>query len=172
MRKTSDLVMGAVAMGLGCYLLFSDSIIQGKTLFNPEIYWSQADSYLRILGFVMAFLSAILMLRWLFTGRKREEPISSEGAGILKYRLDWLVISSFTSLILYMILIPWIGFLPASFLLIWELSFSFRLKETGLDWHDRKKTAKALVSCGVYAVVMVSIMSFVFSQFLNVTLPQ
>ena len=167
-RNWRDLILGLVMLACGLYMVLAKGVVRGMTLLNTTVKLAQAATYMRILGGILALLSAVLVLRALgvFGGAAQEEK-KSEGVR----KLDWLVICAFAGLVLYLPMMDVIGFTVASILLMTLLTFLIRLREKHVDVHDRNAVLKNLAVAASYAVILVLVLEFMFTKWLHVRLP-
>ena len=164
-RNKRDFILGIISMGIGLFVLLSDNIVKGFSLFQTQIWLSKADSYLRILGGLLAFVSLIVILRSFVQTAETKKENKEKG------RFDYVVLISFSAFFLYMLLLKTIGFIPDTIWLIALISFMLRARETHLDWHNRKALLKAILISVIYSVILVLAISFVFTTWLSVRLP-
>lgn len=163
MKDKKNLVFGVLCLALGVFLISSDGIIQGKSLFAADNLWSQADSYIRALGWILIVLSLVLIIRAFLKNTAVQRTI-----GTSKY----LIIFGFAAMVVYALLLPLLGFILDSLWFVAVITFLIMSKEKGLTKSSDKKQwlRAAAVSCS-YSVILVFVMYFAFTKLLKVILP-
>ena len=163
-KNKRDFIFGLVSTGLSLWLLLDDSIIRGFTIFQSKVYFAQAGAYIKIIAALMLLFSVILLIRSL----RKAEP-GSENAE--KQPLDKLVIVAFAAMLVYLLLMDAIGFIINTIWLMSLITFMLRVREKQIDLKDKQAVLKSAgISIG-YSVVLVLVLSFMFSNWLNVRLP-
>lgn len=162
-KNKKDFGFGLVSLAVSVFLLMSDGIVVGRSLFPMPSVWAKADTYVRIISTVMAVLSAILVLRSFLKGEEGEEA--------QKTRIDHVVIIFFGAMALYLVLMDALGFVINSIWLMALITFMIRMRENNVDVHDKKAVLKSVGISVLYAAILVLVASFMFSTWLKVTLP-
>lgn len=163
-KNKKDFGFGLVSLAVSIFLLISDRIVIGRSLFPMPSMWAKADIYVKIIAAVMAALSLVLVIRSLL----KADPDEGEKK---KNRIDYLVIIFFAAMALYLVLMETLGFVINSIWLMTLITFMLQMREKKVDWHDKKATLKALGISLLYAAILVGVTTFIFSTWLKVTLP-
>ena len=163
-KNYRDFILGFFCYGVGTYLAFSNSVIRGKTLFIPSVLLGRADVYVRIIGGVLMVLSLLVFLRsfGLLLQELREEAPD---------KTNWLIVASFISFFLYILLLKPFGFLSDSVWFITFLVFIMRIKELDIDIRDGKAVIYSIGISLLVAVIVVGVLFLAFRYLLDVTLP-
>jgi len=161
-KNKRDFVLGLVALALSLFLLLSDSVIQGFSMFQTKIYLAQAGAYIEIIAVLMIVVSLAMIIRAFV----KKEPGEDQ-----KKSIDGLVVGAFAALIVYLLLMDALGFVINTIWLTALITFMLRVREKQISLKDRKAVLKtAGVSVG-YAVILVLVLAFVFTTWLKVRLP-
>ena len=163
-KNKKDFGFGLASLAVSIFLLISDRIVIGRSLFPMPSMWAKADIYVKIIAAVMAALSLMLVIRSLL----KADPDEGEKK---KNRIDYLVIIFFAAMALYLVLMETLGFVINSIWLMTLITFMLQMREKKVDWHDKKATLKALGISLLYAAILVGVTTFIFSTWLKVTLP-
>ena len=99
-KNKRDFVLGLIALALSLFLLLSDSVIQGFSLFQTKIYLAQAGAYIEIIAVLMIIVSLAMIVRAFV----KAEPDETQ-----KKSLDLLVVGAFAALIVYLLLMDALG---------------------------------------------------------------
>lgn len=162
-KNKKDFGFGLVSLAVSVFLLLSDGIVIGRSLFPMPSMWAKADTYVRIIAAVMAALSLVLVIRSFLKGEEGEEG--------RKNRIDYVVIIFFAAMTLYLVLMDALGFVINSIWLMTLITLMIRMREKRVDVHDKQAVLKSLGISLLYAAILVLVASFVFSTWLKVTLP-
>jgi hypothetical protein len=164
MRNKKDFALGLLSLCLGIYLLSSDGMVRGKTLFQTTSVWGEAVTYLRILGGIVTLLAVMLIVRSLLRAGDAEDKTEKHSFVI--------VIASFVLMIIYALLMPVLGFITNSLWFIAAESFLIRVKETGLTYRsERSVLLRAGAVSVLYSVILVASLYLIFTRLLKVYLP-
>lgn len=162
-KNPRDFVFGLITAAIGIFLIASKSLVYGFSLFRTEIYLSRADAYLRIIGVILIIMAIILIVRSIMRADSTQKAKWQ--------KIDWLAVSCFGAMIVYLLLIERIGFMVDTIWLMALITFLLRYREKKLNLRDRKIILKNLLISVAYAVLLVLVMSFSFTTWLKVRLP-
>lgn len=163
-KNKRDFIFGLIGLGLSLFLLLSDSVIRGFTIFQSKVYWAQAGAYIDIVAALLLAFSVALVVRAVL----KAEPGSENEK---KQKLDWLVVVAFAAMIVYLLLMDVLGFVINTIWLSSLITFMLQVREKQIDLKDKKAALKcAGISIG-YSIVLVLVLAFVFSTWLKVRLP-
>ena len=169
LKSTNDFVIGMIMLALGIYVLLTDDILRGPipvvSIVHPLIL---PDTYVRFIGGVLTFISAILVVKSInFFGKSETKGFS--------FAISREVVLTVVCLVAYTALLPVIGFLVSTFLLIFSLTCIYlRGEKTGHGKPPltRKEIIKNLIIVFVYTVLLVSFVYIIFTRVLYVDLPR
>jgi len=164
-ENMTDFVLGLIMLLVGCYATFAKSVTKGKTLLDVDVPFSDARSFVRILGILLMVLSVYLILRAMGVFKRKDND------DLTFKKPEGIVLIGFGILITYLILLNVIGYTIPSILMIAGMTFLIMTKEKNLDLKDKKVVLKAVgISCA-YSVVLVFVLSYAFKNWLHVVLP-
>ena len=166
-KNVNDFIIGLALLALGCYVLFTDKIVFGnvaKTGGGPLVH---PVVYVRLIGGILTFLSAVLVLKSLNWRRKAE---------IIPFRFLLTPHISLTvvSLIVYTFLLPRIGFAVSTFLLNFFLTCLFLHRERtgeGKSPFEKKSVIRSLIYITIYSILLLIFIYILFTKVLYVDLP-
>jgi hypothetical protein len=163
-KNRKDFVIGIVCLSLGTFIVFSDSVIRGKTMFTPPVLFARADTYIKLIGAVMALIAIALLLRsfGLIFKELKEVPVT---------KTSWAIVAGFISFFVFMLLLETLGFLIDGIWFVAVFSFIIRIKEYEINLRDRKAVLRSAVVSLLSSVVIVGVLYFVFTELMNVILP-
>ncbi|MCI8650142.1 MAG: hypothetical protein HFG20_08505 [Anaerotruncus sp.] len=163
-KNWKDFLLGIVMLLISVYLLFSPNVVKGLTLLYTDITIAKAVTYVRILGGILLLLSLSLSLRalGLFGATSQEKSTFS---------IDWLILAGFAALLVYMPLIKLLGFILPSILLVGVFTFFIRCREKQISLRNTPEVLKGCIVSILYAVTLVLLLQFLFTQVLHVRLP-
>ena len=164
-KNKRDFLLGIVMTAVGLYLLLSNSIVKGFSLFQTKVVLAQAGTYLKIIGGLIVLVSAVVIIRSL------RKPLSEEEAAEAKRPLDWMIVGCLAAFFVYLLLMDVLGFLIDTIWVIALITFLLRVREKHIDLHDKKELLKSIGIAVGYSVVLVLVISFMFTKWLNVRLP-
>ena len=166
-KKMNDFIIGLALLALGSYVLFTEKIVFGNVpyigggpLVHPEVY-------VRLIGGILTFLSAILVLKSLNWSRKAVVVP-------FKFALTPHISLTMAALILYTFLLPRIGFAVATFLLNFFLTCLFLHRERtgeGKSPLVKKDIIRSLIHITIYSILLLIAIYFLFTKVLYVDLP-
>lgn len=160
-----DLILGACCLAASLVV-----IVYSVQLKDPRAtyFLARADAYLGLVIGLLALLSLLLMIRaWKSreteAGRQTVEPI-----------WDKLTVITAGSLLVYMAVIRYIGFIADSIVLMWMLSYLYSLKviRNKKDIHDKAVQLKALGCSLAFSLAATFVTYFIFVKLLSTKLPQ
>ena len=161
-KNKRDFVLGLIALALSLFLLLSDSVIQGFSMFQTKIYLAQAGAYIEIIAVLMIVVALAMIIR---------SFVKSEPGKAQKQSLDLLVVGAFAALIVYLLLMDLLGFVINTIWLTALITFMLRMREKQISLKDHKAALKTAGISLAYAVVLVLVLAFVFTTWLKVRLP-
>jgi hypothetical protein len=156
----NDFVCAVLLLAIGVFLLVSNTIVTGKIVNPPNGgIFVRADVYIRVLGGILAFLSALLLIGSLNFTKSQE----TTGFKIVLTRINVLTI---VGLIFYTLALPLIGFTVSTFLVSFFLVCLYRRGEIGkkISWKDAGIAA-------IFSVILVLVVYLLFAKVLYVSLP-
>lgn len=159
-----DFILGAVVL-----LLSIAALVYSGTLKDTQItlFLARPDVYMALWLGALALLAVLLMARALRRrkteeGQERRTPIWTS-----------LPIVTAAVLFVYLLVLDKLGFVLDSVAMLWTLTFLYSMNsgEEGKNWRDKKTVAKELEKSGIFAVVCVVVVYYVFTGILSVRLP-
>ena len=164
-KRRKELILGIVCAALGLFLLTYKKIVANMNNMNMGGYWNRADVWIRMWAGLLLFISVLVIIRAFV-----KEP---EGGVEQPFKINKLVVISAVGLVLYVILLPKIGFAVCSFLLALLLNVLYTFKEECKTWKDYSK--KELVKIGIrgviYSLILTVVLWVAFHFGLGVILP-
>ena len=163
----NDFIIGLALLALGCYVLFTDKVVFGNVAKSGGGPLVHPVVYVRLIGGILTFLSAVLVLKSLNWTRKAE---------VIPFRfiLTPHIGLTVAALIIYTFLLPRIGFAVSTFMLNFFLTCLFLHRErTGEDKPPlaRKDIIRSLVNITIYSILLLIVIYFLFTKVLYVDLP-
>ena len=167
-RNGNDFLLGIVLLTLSVFLLVSPYVIRGADATGAGGgFFARADIYIMMLACILLILSLILVLRSInFKKHDDIKPID------IKIKKESML--SAIALVIYVFLLPIIGFIPISFFLtvFLVLIYMRKEKETTDDiFKDKQVLFRSVTIAAVYSAVLVVVLYFVFTKFLGSVLP-
>ena len=166
-KNTNDFIIGLALLVLGCYVLLTDKIVFGnvmKTSGGPLVH---PVIYVRLLGGILTFLAAILVLKSLNWSRKAE---------VIPFRFLLTPHISLTvvALVIYTFLLSRIGFAVSTFLLNFFLTCLFLHRERtgeGQALPGKRDIIRTLIIVTIYSILLLIVIYILFTKVLYVDLP-
>jgi len=163
----NDFVIGLALLALGCYVLFTDKVIFGNVMKTPGGPLVHPAVYARLLGGILTFLAALLVLKSFNWTRK---------AVIVPFHFIMTphIFLTLAALILYTFVLPHAGFVVSTFVLNFFLTCVFLHRERtgeGKPQPGRKDIIRSLVHITVYSALLLIFIYFLFTKVLFVNLP-
>jgi hypothetical protein len=192
LRQPFDFWVGIVFLVLSIFAFVIDASQGGDArMARQRMYrsiWTRSGIYVNIWSAALGFLSILLILRsirWPWLKLKPSDPVETgaslaaagtdvvpEKEEVLKPKYNVIIVISSVALVVYCFVLPIIHFIPATILLCLIFFMTYRIKERHIDWkHDKKAVGIAAALGLVYSTIIVVVLQFVFSTFLNVRLP-
>ena len=163
-KSMNDFIAVILMTGIGCFLVFSDLIVNEKVSgIPPGGLFVRADMYIRLLGGFLLFLSALLFIKNLnFTKSETKAlniPITPQA------------VLTLLSLVVYTLVLRTIGFALATFLVSFFLVFLYMRLENKNKIMTRQLIIRMLVTDFIYCICLVAIIYVLFGMLLHVSLP-
>lgn len=156
-----DFVSGVILTLAGLYITFGESVVMGKTFGVDSMpLVARADFYIRALGIALLAMSIMLVVRSL------RHPGSGE-----KKTIPRVAIIGAAALIVFNLVLDFLGFFISATLLIALWTFLFRIKEYHIARSDRPALVRSAVISVVFALISVAVLQASFTYFLGVRLP-
>jgi hypothetical protein len=164
-KNVNDFIIGAALLALGLYVLFTDDIIQGNIAGSAGGPLVRPDVYVRLIGGCMAFCAALLVIK----------AINFSGGEVKGFHfvLSREVVLTIVGLIVYTVLLNYIGFAISTFLLLFFLTCMYIRKEKSGEGKalTKPEIIKYLITAAVYSAVLDLAVYLIFSRLLFVALP-
>ncbi len=164
-NRIKDIILGTMMISFSLYILLSESVIKGNSIFRESIVIARADFYIKFLAVLLIIISFIVFIKAFLPSKDSEENINS------KKKNNFLAIFSFIGLAVYTAVLKRIGFFVDSFLLVTLLSFLIMIEEKSLDLKKKSVLIKGLLQSVVISLITVSVITFIFTNWLKVVLP-
>ena len=167
-KKTNDFVIGLALLALGCYVLFTDNVVFGNVMQTSGGPLVHPVVYVRLIGGILTFLAAILVLRSI--NWRRSANVES-----FRFLLTPHIALTIGALLLYIFLLPRIGFAISTFVLNFFLTCLFLHRERtgeGMPPLERKKIIRTLIQVAVFSVLLLIVIFILFTRVLFVDLPR
>jgi hypothetical protein len=160
----NDFVAGLLLLGFGVFLATSNAVTDGEAATNVSQYLVGADTYLRVLGLLIAALSIVLAVRAI-NFKKTQET----GAFVFVLKLETVL--TVILLIIYIILLPKVGFRIITFFLTFFLTCLYMRKEfNGSQFTRRLIIRKGLIAL-IFSLILVAVVYLIFTKLLKAALP-
>ena len=166
-KNVNDFVIGLALLALGCYVLFTDKIIFGNVMKTPGGPLVHPAVYARLLGGILTFLAAILVIKSFNWSRK---------AVVVPFHFIMTphIFLTVVALIIYTFLLPRIGFIVTTFVLNFFLTCLFLHREKtgeGKPQLMKKDIIRSLIHITIYSTILLIVIYFLFTRVLFVNLP-
>ena len=163
-KNMNDFIAGILLMAGGLWLMLSKTIIEGRILKSQSQGLIRPDTYIRILGVLVFFLAALMVIRSI-NFKKEAETKAFVFHGTKEGFL------TLVALILFVALLKPLGFMVVTPLLTFFIVCIYMLKETKDQGLTRREMIKKFVVAGVYSIVLVWVVYLLFSKIMLVSLP-
>jgi hypothetical protein len=160
----NDFISGLLLLGFGIFLMTSDAIVEGEAATNVSSYLVGADTYLRLLGLLVAFFSAVLIVRSINYKKVKE----TEAFGFV-IKLESLL--TVIALIVYIVFLPVIGFGITTFFLSLFLTCLYMRKENKGQQFTRRMILKKFLIALIFSLILVIAVYCIFTKVLQASLP-
>jgi formate hydrogenlyase subunit 3/multisubunit Na+/H+ antiporter MnhD subunit len=167
LKSTNDFVIGLALMCVGVFIVFTDKVVQGQVTTGNGGFWVRPDTFVRLIGGLLAFFSVTLVLKSINWAKSKE----TKGFVFLVCRENIITVAA---LVLYIALLNIIHFFAATFLLLFFLTIIYYKKEISAvekERPEKKVIVKRFVIAAVYSVILTIAVHWIFSQVLHVSLP-
>ena len=163
-KSMNDLVIGILLMLGGLWLMLSNNITEGRILQSQRQGILQADTYIRMLGGLVAFLAILIIVRsFNFKKEKETQPFA--------FHITKESFFTFVALVAFILLLHPLGFAITTFLFSSFIVSLYMLKEVKGKGLSRRKIFNKLLFACVFSLVLVVVVYLVFSEGLMVSLP-
>ena len=166
-KNTNDFVIGIALLALGIYILLTKKIVFGNVMQTSGGPLVHPEVYVRLLGGILTFLAAILVLKSLNWRRSAElTPF--------RFLITPHIFLTVVALVLYTFLLPRIGFAVSTFSLNFFLTCLFLHRERtgeGKATLERKSIIRSLIHITIFSIILLIIIYILFTRVLYVDLP-
>ena len=166
-RNVNDCIIGIALLALGVYVLTTNDIVRGNIATSAGGPLVRPDVYVRLIGGCMAFFAAILVIKAInFSG-------AAETRGF-HFAISRETVLTVAGLIVYTLLLTFIGFAAATFLLIFFLTCMYIRKEKsggGKAAPSGKTLPRDLGIALAYSALLDLAVYLLFYRVLHVALP-
>lgn len=166
-RNGNDFLLGLVMLSISTFLVVSPYIVKGGVISGVGGgFFARADVYIKMLASFLLLLSIILIIKSI--NFKRSEHVKP-----LNIRITKEAALSAVALVLYVFLLPVVGFVITSFALIFFLVLLYMNKESKDEAAsgDKKQLIRRIIIAAIYSAVLVAILYIIFTQLLGSVLP-
>ena len=163
-KNMNDLIGGALLLIVGVWLMVSKNITEGRILQSQSQGIIRADTYIRMLGGLVAFLAFLMIVRAINFKREAETKA-------FEFHISKESLCTFLGLIGFIVLLKPVGFAVSTFLFsffIVSLYMAREIKDKGLS---RREKIKKFAFAGVFSFVLVLVVYLIFAKVLLVMLP-
>ena len=160
----NDLIGGSLLCAGGLWLIFSKSITEGRILTSQNQGIIRADTYIRMLGGLVAFLALLMIVR----------SINFRGNGEAKAFQFHITKESFltlAALIAFIVLLKPLGFAITTFLFTFFIVSIYMLREIRDKGLSRKQKIRKFIIAAIFSFILVFVVYLIFSKVLLVMLP-
>ena len=167
-KRKKEFILAVCMIIIGLFLVFYKGIIMNLPAVDRGGYFNRPDVFIRFWALLMVLDSVVILIRSLV-----KEP---EGGKEKPFYLDATIILIAASLLIYIFLLQWIGFIASTFLIVLFLNLMFVCREehirpADLKTMDRKVLLKKIGFAVIYSAVMVVVLYLVFAKALRVVFP-
>ena len=164
-KRKKEFILAVIMIAIGAFLMLYDGIIMNLPAVDRGGYWNRPDVWIRFWAAILVIDSVAVLIRAIV-----KEP---EGGKETPFYIDPTIILIAVSLLLYIFLLPAIGFVPSTFLIVLFLNMMFVLREEKkrIQDMDKKDLLIKLGKSVIYSAVMVVALYFVFAKGLKVVFP-
>lgn len=161
-QKVNDFVLGLLMIGLSAFLVFG-KLTEAEVKTGQGGFLARSDIWLRMIGVFLFIVSVLLIIR--ACRGKEKEPFH--------FHMDTAAASVMAMLILYAIIMPYLGFMITTFISAFYLVVLFSIKEKSYTFKTFPKSdyPKMLRNSAITAAVMLLAFWFIFAELLSVKLP-
>ncbi|MDR1862360.1 MAG: tripartite tricarboxylate transporter TctB family protein [Treponema sp.] len=166
-RSMNDFIIGITLCAAGLYIVFTNDIVQGTANVGQAGIWIRPDVYVRFVGGLLAFFSAVLAIKAINFKK------TAETTG-LRFFLCRETAFTAIALVAYAFFLTRIGFAVSTFLLTFFLVCLFMKKEKsglGKPLSGKREILKDILIAVIFSIVLVIVVWFIFSKILYVALP-
>jgi uncharacterized protein YqhQ len=157
--------IGGIALGaFSIFLLVSKNITEGHIVTGRGGIFVRADTYVRMLGGLMLFLSFLMAVRSINFKKAAE----TRAFTFVVTRESLLTVAA---LLGFIVLVNPLGFLVTTFLFSFAVICLYAHKENEGKELGRRRIIKKTVIAGVFSLVLVGVVYVLFSMVLMVVLP-
>ena len=172
-RQGADFIMGLILLILAIVLISVDVTNGAEAMLNKVGHFVSAPIalpgiYVNLAAWLLLFLSVALILR---SVRLPHQKSADNDAERITIHLNSAAVTTMITLVVYVIVMPKVGFYLSTTALCAVISFSFSVKEKHLDGKDKKQLVKSAMLSLVFAACAVAVLQFVFTTFFNVIFP-
>ena len=163
-KSMNDFIAVILMAGIGCFLVFSDLIVNEKVSgIPPGGLFVRADMYIRLLGGLLLFLTVLLFLKNL--------NFTKSETTTLNIPITPQAILTILSLVFYTLVLRTIGFALSTFIVSAFLVFLYMRLENKDKIMTRPLVVRMLVMTVVFSLCLVLIIYVMFGIVLRVSLP-
>lgn len=169
-KKVNDFILSIAMIAVSIFLLFSDNIVSNINIPTDGSgggFFARSDIYVRMLGAILAISSIILLIKSL--SFKKEKKHVEKFTFAIRDSVCYITLS----LIAYAILLPLIGFIVSTFIMMFYLCVLFTIKERNKKLKDCSKLELRNIGIRslIYSFISVVALYVIFAQGLSVILP-
>jgi hypothetical protein len=166
-KSVNDFIIGAALALLGVYILITEHVVESAFKSEEGGILVRPDVYVRLIGGCLVFFSIVLILKSIkYTKSEQVKPFT--------FIMTREVAMTLAALVLYTFLLPVIHFFPATFLVIFFLTWLYARKERSSqsgDKPDGKVFIRRFLVYAVFSIILVVAVYLVFEKVLLVALP-
>lgn len=160
----SDLILGAVVLTLSLGGILYSVLLQSP---RSTYFLARADSYLGLILGILSLLSVMLIVRAL------KSRSTESGQETMEAIWDKPTVVTAVSLLVYMFVIGYLGFILSSIVLMWLLSYMYARKaEHGDKTQDKKVKLKTAAVTLAFSLAATFCTYWVFVGLLSTKLPK
>ena len=164
-KRKKEFILAVIMIVIGMFLILYDGIIMNLPAVDRGGYFNRPDVWIRFWALLLVIDSVVVLIRSIV-----KEP---EGGVEKPFYIDLTITLIALSLLLYIFLLPAIGFIPSTFLIVLFLNIMFVLRERRQKITEvpKPELLKMIGFSVLYSAVLVVVLYFVFAHGLKVVFP-
>ena len=164
-KRKKEFILAIIMIVIGMFLILYDGIIMNLPTVDRGGYFNRPDVWIRFWALLLVIDSVVVLIRSIV-----KEP---EGGVEKPFYIDLTITLIALSLLLYIFLLPAIGFIPSTFLIVLFLNIMFVLRERRQKITEvpKPELLKMIGFSVLYSAVLVVVLYFVFAHGLKVVFP-
>ncbi len=164
-KRKKEFILAIIMIVIGMFLILYDGIIMNLPAVDRGGYFNRPDVWIRFWALLLVIDSVVVLIRSIV-----KEP---EGGVEKPFYIDLTITLIALSLLLYIFLLPAIGFIPSTFLIVLFLNIMFVLRERRQKITEvpKPELLKMIGFSVLYSAVLVVVLYFVFAHGLKVVFP-